>query len=268
MVGIAFPPLSPKGYLAVIRGYFDESYKGQQVYAIGGYIARDKDWTSVSRAWRNRRLQDGVPCFHAADCEDGRQDFKYLSKDQRISLKSDLIQIVDRHENLGGFAAAVITEDFYKVRDSSKRAREVIGPDPYFLCLQILLTAVCKEFEAQNASLGMSVACVFEDQEEFSGRAKILYDKFKALNVVCASRFGTLTYAPKRKFIPLEIADNLAYEAMKEILNNKYDPTRARRIAMEKMIPRIRRIYLMTEKELWRLAVEGRTDKDKAVANG
>src|SRR2546428_10577484 len=26
MVGVAFPPLAPKGYLAVIRGYFDESY--------------------------------------------------------------------------------------------------------------------------------------------------------------------------------------------------------------------------------------------------
>jgi hypothetical protein len=45
--------------------------------------------------------------------------------------------------------------------------------------------------------------------------------------------------------VQLEIADNLTYEVMEEILNKKYDPIRPRRIAMEKMIPRIRKIKLL-----------------------
>jgi hypothetical protein len=267
MASIVFPAFEPSGYLAVLRGYFDESYRGKRVYAIGGYIARDKEWKSVSHQWRNRRLRDGIQCFHATDCESGFGEFEHLSKEQRTTLKADLIQIVDEHEQLGGFASAVMIEDFFKVQGSSERAREVLGPDPYFLCFQMALSSVCKEFERQEASAhpGVSVALIFEDQEEFSGRAKTLYDKFKALNKSYAANLGTLTYAPKDKFVPLEIADNLAYETMKEILNNKFEPTRARRIAMEKMLPRIRMIDLLTEMELRKLVLAGRTSKDYGI---
>ena len=246
----------------MIRGYFDESYKDQRVYAIGGYIARDRDWMRVSKEWRKRRLRDGIQCFHAKDCEAGRGEFEHLSKEQRTQLKADLIQIVYGNENLGGFGAAVIIEDFHKVRESSDRAKQVLGPDPYFLCMQMLLSDLCVELEAQGASPGIRVAYVFEEQGEFSGRAKILYEEFKSLNRKEASRMGSLVYRNKRDCVPLEIADNLAYEVMKEILNNRYDPTRPRRIAMEKMIPRIRRISLMTENELGKLALLGRIDKD------
>jgi hypothetical protein len=246
----------------MIRGYFDESYKDQRVYAIGGYIGRDKDWRLVSRQWRNRRLQDRIQCFHATDCESGFGEFKHLSKEERTQLKADLVRIVDGMENLGGFGSAVIIDDFHKVRDSSERARKVLGPDPYFLCFQMLLSSVCTEFEEQNAGPGMRFASIFEEQDEFSGRAKVLYEKFKAMNKKHAPRLGSLSYAAKRKFIPLEIADNLAYETMKEILNTNYDPTRTRRIAMKKMIPRIRRITLMTANELRKLALWGRIEED------
>ncbi len=263
MVGLTFPPWrGPKGCLVVIRGYFDESYRDQRVYAIGGYIARDRDWTLVSRHWKNRRLRNKVQCFHAADCESGYEEFVHLSKQERTQLKADLIQIVHDHENLGGFAAAVMIDDFYRVQQSSARAREVLGPDPYFLCFQMLLSAICEEFERQGARPGMRVAFVFEEQEEFSGRTKALYDKFRAINTKYSERLGSLAYSPKERFIPLEMADNLAYETMKEILNKKFDPTRPTRIAMEKMIPRIRQIYLMEEKDLRKLALFGRTSKD------
>jgi hypothetical protein len=246
----------------VIRGYFDESYRDRRVYAIGGYVGRDKEWDLVSKEWRNRRLEDGIQCFHATDCEAGRGEFEHLSKEQRTKLKADLIEIVHKHENLGGFGAAVIIEDFEKVRDRSDRARQVLGPDPYFLCLQMLLSDICAELEKHKANPGIRVAYVFEEQEEFSGKAKTLYDKFKRFNVAHTSRMGSLTYASKGQRIPLEIADNLAYETMKEILNNRYDPERPRRISMGKMIPRLRNISLMTEKELNNLSLLGRTDKD------
>ncbi len=261
MAEAAFPP-DETGYLTVIRGYFDESYKDHRVYAIGGYVGRDRDWKAASRKWRNRRLRDGIECFHAADCEDGRGEFAKLSKEERRTLKTDLIQIVGAQENLGGFSSAVIIEDFHGVRESSERAKQVLGPNPYFLCFQILLSDVCVALEEAGAGPGIRVAYVFEEQEEFSGRAKQLYDQFKAINQTYAPRMGSLTYAGKGQFVPLEIADNLAYETMKEILNHKYDPTRVRRISMQKMIPRIRSISLMTEPELQKLVLLGRTARD------
>jgi hypothetical protein len=49
---------------------------------------------------------------------------------------------------------------------------------------------------------------------------------------------------------------------MKEILNKKYDPTRPRRIAMEKMLPRIRKIKLLTADVLANLASKARIGRD------
>ena len=254
------------GLTPVIRGYFDESCKDKRVYAIGGYVGRDKDWTRVSRRWKNRRLEDKIRCFHATDCESGHGEFKRLQKEERVKLKADLIQIVHAQENLGGFAAAIHIEDFIKVRDSSARARQVLGPDPYFLCFQTLLMAVCEEFERGEAGPGMKFACILENQEEFSGRARRLYTKFKAINKNYATRLGRLTYAAKNEFVALEIADNLAYETMKEVLNKKYDPTRARRIAMEKMLPRVRNIKLLTEEALTTIASKARISSDFSLS--
>jgi hypothetical protein len=124
------------------------------------------------------------------------------------------------------------------------------------------LISVCEEFEDHDAGPGMRVACIFEEQGEFGPRSKGLLDKFRAINLRYSARLGTVSYAGKTEFVPLEIADNLAYEAMKEILNKKYDPTRPRRIAMEKMIPRIRKIKLLTEDVLLNLANKARIARD------
>jgi hypothetical protein len=119
--------------------------------------------------------------LHAVDCENGYGEFEDLGKDCRVRLKTDLIQILDTNENLGGFSSAVIIEDFYKVRESSERAKQVLGPSPYFLCFQILLSDVCVALEKAQAGPGIRVAYVFEEQEEFSGRAQQLFNQFKAI---------------------------------------------------------------------------------------
>lgn len=264
MCEIVFPP-DETGYLAVIRGYFDESYKDRRVYTIGGYVGRDRDWRPVAHNWRNRRLRDGIQCFHAADCEDGREEFEKLKKEERIALKIDLIHAVLAEKSLGGFGSAVIIEDFYKVRESSDRAKEVLGPSPYFLCFQTILGDICAELDEQGFSPALSLACIFEEQEEFSGRAKKLYDDFKRVNPSFRPRLGTLTYASKGKFVPLEIADNLAYETMKEILNHKFDPDRPRRKSFEAMKHQIRRVSWWTEPSLRKFVEIGRTGKELGV---
>lgn len=268
MFSLVFPP-DESGPLAVLRGYFDESYgdKNLRVYAIGGYVGYERAWKPVARNWKNRRLRDGVPFFHAADCEGGfGDDYKRLSKEKRTQLKTDLIEILAEEKRLGGFSCAVLIDDFHKVRDSSDRAKKVLGPSPYFLCFQTVFSTICAQME--NAGVNARVAYVFEEQEEFSGRAKNLYDQFKKINTVSAPRMGTLTYASKTSFVPLEIADNLAYETMKEILNHTFDPERPRRIAMQKMWPQIRQISFWTEPSIRKLVENVRTESDILGVHG
>jgi hypothetical protein len=46
---------------------------------------------------------------------------------------------------------------------------------------------------------------------------------------------GSIAYAPKEQFVPLQIADKLVYEVMKAALNTKYDPNRAERKSLTAM---------------------------------
>jgi hypothetical protein len=70
--------------------------------------------------------------------------------------------------------SSVVIEDFVKVRDSSEKAQQALDPDPYFLCFQMVLSAMCDRLETENANPGIRIALIFEKQEEFSSRTKIL----------------------------------------------------------------------------------------------
>jgi hypothetical protein len=217
----------------VIRAYCDESYDSQsRIYTIAGFVARDKEWARAAKGWKIRCLQDAVQCYHSADCEGGYGDFKPLSKERIVSLNTDLVGVI-LDVRLVGFATCVILEDYRKVAASSDKAKQILGPSPYFMAMQVFLVSVCGEIQADRPNY--RVAFVFDQQEEFSGRAKQFYDEVKRKNPNIARCMGSLTYADKRRFVPLQIADKLAYEAMKNMLNLKYDPERRERIALTRM---------------------------------
>src|SRR6202022_2213283 len=111
----------------MIRAYCDESYDGQsRIYSIGGFVARDREWTRVTKGWKIRCLQDAVQSYHAADCEGGYGDFKSFSKEQIIALNTDLIDVI-LGCRLVGFATCIILEDYRKVAASSDKAKRILG---------------------------------------------------------------------------------------------------------------------------------------------
>jgi hypothetical protein len=217
----------------VIRAYCDESYDGQsRIYTIAGFAARDKEWARAAKAWKIRCLQDAIQCYHSADCDGGYGDFKALSKERIVALNTDLIDVIVG-VRLVGFATCIILEDYRKVAASCDKAKRILGASPYFMAMQVFLVSVCGEIQEDRPNY--RVAFVFDQQEEFSGRAKQFYDEVKRKNPNTARCMGSSTYADKRRFVPLQIADKLAYEAMKNMLNLKYDPERKERIALTRM---------------------------------
>ncbi len=217
-----------------MRGYCDESYdKNHRVYSLSGFVGRDKAWKQISKRWRNRCLADGIQCYHATDCEAAKGDFRAFSKDQIVKLNTDLIAILTEEKGIVGFGTSIILEDHTLVSESSEKARRVLGNHPYFMVMQFLLSDIANEI--LEAEKNYRVAFIFDRQEEFQGRARQLYDEVRQQSPHLAKHMGTLSYADKRKFIPLQIADKLAYEVMKNMLNMKYDPDRKERTALTRM---------------------------------
>lgn len=237
----------------MLRAFCDESYDGEQrVYSVAGYVAKDKEWAKLSRNWKNRNLRDGVSCFHATDCEHGTREFAHLSKQQRIAPKSDLITIVDERE-IAGFAIAIFLEDFKTIKESSDKARRLLDGSPYLLCFQFLVGDISARLNDEG--INSRVPYMFDQHDELSREAKILYEEVRQKNPSYSPRMGTLRYGDKRRHVPLQVADNLVYETMKLLLNQKYDETRPERIAMTRMKPKIGSIRLFNKQGLEALVV-------------
>lgn len=234
IIGLSSPPgESCERLHAVIRAFCDESYDGEaRIYTVAGFAARNKEWTSLSKRFKLRCLEDSIECYHSADCEGGYGDFKHLSKAQITQLNTDLIDEMLKTK-LVGFGASIILEDYRKVATSSGKAKKFLGQSPYFMAMQTFLICMCGEIREDRPDY--RVVFYFDQQEEFSGRAKQLLDEVKRKNPNTAPCMGPLIYADKKKFVPLQIADKLAYETMKNMLNLRYDPERKERIAMTRM---------------------------------
>jgi len=238
------PPLfSGPRFLAVIRAFCDESYDGKsRIYTIAGFLTRDKEWASLAKRWRNRCLQEGIKCYHSTDCEGGYKEFRQLSKKQIVELNADLITEI-LNTQIVGLATSMVLDDYRKVSASSENAKRILGSSPYFLTMQTFLVCACGKIRDNRDTRlrrlfgrpNYRVAFIFDQQEEFSGRAKQLYDQVKKKNPNIAPCMGTLTYADRERFVPLQVADKLAYEAMKNMLNLKYDPQRKERVALTRL---------------------------------
>jgi hypothetical protein len=193
---VIIPPLyyGPR-YLVVLRAYCDESYdKDNRVYVVAGFVGRDKDWRTVSRNWRNRCLKDGIECYHASDCESQLGDFKHFTVAQSISLNSDLIEDLIG-SRIAGFGVGIFVDDYKAVAETTPRAKDMLRRSPYFLALQFLLV----DLAAEIATYGNSpVAFIFEQQDEFSGQVKLMYEEIKFKNPESARCMGSLPMHQRR----------------------------------------------------------------------
>jgi hypothetical protein len=93
----------PVIYMLTVFG--DESHdpKQQRVFAIAGVIGTQEEWYALEPGWLSRN--NGIP-FHATDCEAGCGSYKGMSKDDRLCLYRDLVQIVI-DTKLMGFGSAI-----------------------------------------------------------------------------------------------------------------------------------------------------------------
>jgi len=68
---------------------------------------------------------------------------------------------------------------------------------------------------------------MFEENNVVSGQAKQIYEELKRKNPELSAFMGSLTYGSKKENIPLQVADELAFEAAKNV-GNWIDGTRYR----------------------------------------
>jgi hypothetical protein len=210
----------------LIKGYFDESIScGGSVFTVAGFLAEEAEWDSLVSEWEERLKKDGLTYFHATDCAGGWNDFSALSQEQRIALDTDLIASITS-KRLAGFAISVAHKDFDELVKGSEAAKAVLTESPYFIAMQLVVRWVCDEIKRSFPNEA-AVDFMFEENNVVSGQAKQIYEELKRKNPELSAFMGSLTYGSKKENIPLQVADELAFEAAKNV-GNWIDGTRYR----------------------------------------
>lgn len=232
MAILAHPTTAVRRVLAVLKAYFDESgLHSTEAFAISGFIAPEKEWSDFETEW-DKILQNPAPhpvnsryanfitrpleYLHAAEMEKlGTKRFRLLGQRNRDYLKAASMKVITTPTILG-MGSAIVMESY---RNLSDGVRDVIG-EPYMLCFQhaiVQAANLAKHFLLEDPS--EDIAFIFERHPRWQIKANQMWLKMIDQGFAKRYRMGTLTFACKEKFKPLQAADRLAYETYQHFTN-------------------------------------------------
>ncbi len=207
--------------IAVLEGFFDESgtHKGCLVTAIGGCVARAEQWAIFAPEWR-RVLEDfEVSFFHSTDLANSEKQFKGWNDAKKRSFIAELARV------MGSFAktaiAVLIVVKHYSIVPEWARKTFAFG-DEYNFCFQMCVGLTLSWIAGLNPPMpeGDQVAFTFDQRptgESITRAAYFYIKRFRDPN----DRMGTLAFADKKRLLPLQAADFVAYESYKHIDNQE-----------------------------------------------
>lgn len=217
-----------------LTAYCDESYAHRESahvvkpFIIAGYIGRRKIWKAFEREWRRLLKAEKLPYFHMADCEGaagklfGHIDLKTeAGRRERDRLQTVFIDAINRYQ-VYGVAVGVPQGDMAALHDELAQFRPPLPGQkqsmvtPYMFALEVCFNAMIARLKGVDES--ERLAFVFDQQQEYEGRAHALRAHLVENDLYPnANRLGPLTYDDKKLAVPLQAADILAYEVMREI---------------------------------------------------
>lgn len=208
-----------------IKAFCDESYAQDiardKPFVIAGYLGRARDWMEFEGYWNLALKREGLPFFHMADCENKHGEYSDMEQRERERLQRVFIGIITKFKVMG-VAAGVSQDALLEARkELSKYVVDRGGRrykiEPYLFAFELCLNRMAAYVESLPPH--EQIAFVFDEQNEFEGKAH------KARNLLATREEYrnrhriVFTYDTKTKsgFVPIQAADILAYEVMREL---------------------------------------------------
>jgi hypothetical protein len=246
----------------IYNAYFDESDE-KPGFAIAGYSAALDTWLHLDWKWQELLKRWNLKYFKASECENGFVEFAQyrdsptdqrspLKPNERAKLKEIKTEFIDaickHHDDLQGYGAAFIVEDFDRVIAEDPIARKIFLDKPYYLGTQLCLVAAAMPARDSNTrrsgSDRIEVRPVFDSHEEYSGMAKKVFDNFAKKNPLSAQVLLPPIYDDDVTNSSLQVADTLVYEIRKRLTRKIKDPNdEYMRVPLQRLLPAVYRVY-------------------------
>lgn len=200
----------------MICSYADES-GDKQVYSVCGLISKLEEFVELGRVWRQALTEEGLTEFHASKLENNLKpfdDLKRFHKDYRDHLQRKFIGLITSRP-IWGFNAFVEHAALSAHETSLKRFMSHTEPYTFSFRMFVEILAVeVDEYKLKNEP----IAFIFDQQKEFEGKAKEMYDYLATDGQWPLSyRLGSISFESRLNFVELQAADVWAYESRKHV---------------------------------------------------
>jgi len=220
----------------VVRAYIDESVGKYKTFALGCVIAKGTEWTWISRDWKkclerkNRELRRaGRKCisrYHATDCQNSYDEFKGWSADEKKPFVAELLGILNKY-HIHILGATLDKAELSEVYPEIKEKR--LNGESYAALAWLLFPEIVREARRLD---GYPTAKIVYEHGDVSGHMINTYDRW---NLLDSEVFGSIE-KDTWKVLPLQAADLVAFEAVKDRDNLKAPIKLERRFPLKELM--------------------------------
>ncbi len=204
------------GMMTLARCDESADTRGQPfAYVVSGYLGWQVDFLELERKWRIALDREGIEEFHMAKLENRLPPYEHLERDQRDHLQRVFIKLIIE-ARIYGFACAIDLRNYNAIIDKIRVKRGDFA-HPYYLAFQHTVEEMALELEKPNVPKDECIAFAFDQQKEFEGNAKELYDSLSQSDFRYARRLGPLVFDSRKKILALQASDVLAYENLRYV---------------------------------------------------
>jgi hypothetical protein len=206
--------------IAVLEAYFDESgsHEGSRVFAVGGIVARLEQMKLLAEAWKYMLGKNKISEFHSADLESRRGIYDGIGKERQQQIFKDAISVMGTWSRTA-IAGLVVIEDYEQAVPDWAKQTAAFG-NKYNFCFQMCLGSVMEWVEHLDEAMpyGDRIAFMFDQRERGQEITSTSYSQIKKFRDV-NDRMGALVFDSRKRFLPLQAADLVAYETYKHLDN-------------------------------------------------
>ncbi len=196
--------------MVTLNAYLDESgtHAGSQTIAVAGYLATPVLWSAFEREWIHALNDFGIDFFHMSDFVNGAQQYADWSDDRKRACFGRLTDIIGMN-TIASVGVVFSLHDFNQAFSLELRKR--IGGAYPIACLEAMATLA--KFMKEQVRPEGEIAYVFDIMQKGTGHLlKLVQENLKDPQWKKDVRFLSLHFEDKKRFVPIQAADILAYE--------------------------------------------------------
>jgi hypothetical protein len=226
--------------------YFDESWDQTQkkILVIAGIMGLYHQWEKIEWRWRELLDKYKIDYYRATEAETANGQFDkppYRAPGVPVTAAQfKLLQEVKDEffdaltaGNVSGAAIGVPIQIFNQVADTPQKQAQ-FGNTAYYICghtaLLVLLQAEKYVMRAKDL-----VVFRFDRQKDFESEMKRVHADLQKPACEFHSQVGSICFEDKKKYLPLQVADTLAYECRKYLEKEITDPNAVPRPELKRL---------------------------------